>query len=308
MSERYPIMGEELTMQQETITVADVTTLPFGIGAVGADRHLQGAQKAEYLAALGRNQHEVPTGLWLPFDCMDERETIALADGTTDPAALRERRTFQLAGGTVLAFTKAAVAADAAYLRDATDIRDAYEKTYDVLWGLGIPDAAHDGCGASKFVQKSVTELIDEALELETFRKMGADEQQVRMPLERLHVNKQRRAGSGFYDSWTPEWHANFVTDRHPENYSTLRTADDAVHGHYASSLLVVSGSRYFAKNAFIAETGQQAFALTLDKADEVADMLGTSSEERAMIKLGLRDDSFNVANHIVAPGLEVVA
>jgi len=301
-------MGEEIAMQQEILEVSQVASLPFGVGNVGADRHLVGAEKTAYAAALGRHQHEVPAGLWLPFDCMDEREILSLADGTSDPTILMQRRAFQNAGGTVLGFTKAAVAADAAYLRGTKNIREAYEKTYEVVLGFGIPDAAHDGCGASALVQKSVNEPVDLAVALQTFAALGASEETVRGPLEKLAANKKQRLEAGFYESWDPAWHKEFVMARNPENFSTLRTEGDDVKGHHASGLLLVSGRNYFSKNAFIAETGRQAFALTLDAADEVAHMLGVSDQERALISLALRDDSFNVANHIVAQGLETYA
>ncbi len=300
-------MGEDLAMQ-EVLEVNQVTSLPFGLGLVGADRHLEGAEKSAYLEALGRHQHEAPTDLWLPVDCMDERPTIALADGTKDPDVLLKRRAFQLAGGTVLATTKAAVAADAAYLRDAKNITDAYTKTYKLLTDLGIPDAAHAGCGASKLVELSVAQPVSQDVLIKTFGGLGVTAETVRGPLGAIQTNKQRKLEAGFYGGWNPEWHADFVTEHQPENFSYLQTADDEVGGHHASGLLLVKTGRYFAKNAFAAETGRQSFALTLDVADKIAALIGTNNQERALIALAFKDDSFNVANHIVAPGLEVSA
>lgn len=300
--------GEELEMQEQTVQVAEVTQLPFGVGNVGADRHLDGADKEAYVGALGRHQHEAPSNLWLPFDCMDERPTISLADGTTDPEALVRRKAFQLAGGTVLAFTKAGVAANAAFLRDAKSMEEAYQTTYDLLSKLGVPDAAHAGCGASTHMQNSVMKPIGSERLLTAFEGLGAKRDEIAPALDRLAANKQRRVSEGFYDTWTPAWHAQFVTERNPENFSNLQIEEDDVHGHYASGVLLVQGDRYFAKNAFVAETGRMAFALTFDPADRVAHMLGATDEERALISLAIRDDSLNVTNHIVAEGLEVFA
>ncbi len=294
-------------MLQEVQEVQQIAALQFGAGLVGADRHLEGAEKQNYLRGLTKHQHEIPSGLWLPGDCMDDRDIIALADGTTDPLILKARRATQYAGGVTLATMKAGIAANAAFLRDAKTSKQAYEITHDLLEGFGIQEAAHEGCGASKFVQESVANRLPIEKLVQTFGALGVQSEAIRQPLFDLDRNKFRQLEAGFYEDWDPKWHADFVSSKHPENFSYLKTAEDDVYGHYASGLLLIKDGHYFSKNAFSEETKKYAFALTLGEADKIANLIG-APEERALLRLAFRDDSFNVANHIVAEGLEVIA
>lgn len=299
-------MAHELTQVTE---VQRAAALPFGVGLVGADRHLEGDARGRYVQALARHQHPIPRGLWLPGDCMDERSILSLADGTKDPAVLAARKAGSLAGGTTLATMKAAIAADAAFLRDAKTSKQAYEMTYDELTARGIPEAAHEGCGASTYVLKSVANRLELPVLGQTFAAIGANVDAVRGPLSALDTNKERRLQAGFFGDWSPSWHADFVSSRQPGNFSYLKTDDTPTHGHNASGVLLVADGSYFAKNDFIEDTGGlEAFTLTFGFADQIADALGGSDYERELMKLAYRDDAFNVANHIVAPGLEVFA
>ncbi len=100
----------------------------------------------------------------------------------------------------------------------------------------------------------------------------------------------------------------DFVRTTSPKTFSYVRTADDEVHGHHASGLLIVPDNAYFSKNQFISDTRYQSFALTFGVADRIAQSIGMDKAERFAISLAFKDDALNVANHIVAKDLEVYA
>lgn len=282
-----------------------VASLPFGQGKVGLDHHVPDQEKSEFTQDLGSNVRELTKDI-VVVDCMDGRRTVRLADGTTDEAFINSRQAGQLAGGAALATTKAAVAADAAYLRGIKTMEEAYALTYDLLLEIGVQDAAHGGCGASKLVHKSVAERLPVADVSETLGALGAPQELTVPVLQSLDSNKDRRLYSGFYDSWTPEFHAEYVISRSMQNFSYLEEAPDDVHGHHEAGVLLVPNGYYFDKNSFIGQTGKQVFALTFGVADRIANSLGESDEERFAMQLAFRDDTFNVANHIVGKGLDV--
>jgi hypothetical protein len=298
----------DVAAQQKVLHIAQAGSLSFGVGRVGADRHLESDDKQRYAAELADCTLPAPTETPLWADCMDERPTVRLHDGTNDFAVLAARWAFQLPGGTVLAATKAAVAADAAYLRAATTMQEAYEVTYRLLIQLGFADAGHAGCGASKLVRQSAANRLPDVMIIDTLAALGADAEQVRSQIERLDRNVQLRLQAGFYDGWSSEWHVGFLQSHDPQRFAYLQEADDAVRGHYASGLYIVPKGSVFAKDQFVRQSGRQAFALTFDFADQIANVLGGSDAEKALIALAFRDDALNVANQIVAVGLEVFA
>lgn len=239
------------------------------------------------------------------MDCMDDRPTIELGDGTSDPAALRERIAPQWAGGLVLATAKAAVAANADYLRDAKNFQDAYLKTYDLLISLGYQDGGHAGCGASKLVEDSVASPVAREIALPSLAAvMEINDQRTRLfDVNALH--KQQLLDSGFYSGWDPAWHEDFLTQKAPQNFSRLKTAEDAVHGHYAKGVYAVVKEGYgFAKNAFYEDTGEMSFGVTLPIVQEVAFKVGGSDSERDALLVGFGTDLLDVSDKLVAPGL----
>jgi len=294
--------------------VQQATILEFGAGNVGADRHLQGEQKQQFEQGLAACTHEIPSGP-LAIDCMDDRKTLRLADGTVDLAVLRARAAGQLAGGRTLATLKAALAADAAFLKDVKTMQQGYELIDGMFKQFvdanGQPlflSGAHIGCGASGSVEKSVAEPVEHETLVDTFVNLGAGRDAVAPALGVLAQNKFRRLESGLYGTWDPAWHVAFEQNHHPEGLAELEVADDDVHGHYAAGVYAVKDGAYFAKNAFIEDTGLYAFGLTFGVADRIADLFGGNAQERTLMKLAFKEDAFNVTNHIVAAGMEVYA
>jgi hypothetical protein len=305
-------MTEKYTGRSELAVahnVGQIAALPFGLGLVGRDRHLEGVARQRYVEALGRHQHQIPKGLLITADCMDERFILRFANGLDDPNKIAARVAGSLPGGLVLATMKAGVAANAAFLRDAKTSKAAYETTFNMLQGFGYQDAAHADCGASKHVQNSVASRLDLPTLGQTFVAVGAKLDVIDKPLRDLERTKYTRLESGFYGDWDQIWHEEYVSSRVPENFAHLRTDHTPTHGHNASGLLLAEEGFYFAKNAFIEDTeGLEAFSLTFGLADQVVDRIGGSEQEKTLMKLAYRDDAFNVANQIVAGGLEVFA
>lgn len=285
--------------------VSFVASLPFGKGKVGLDQHVPDNEKQEFSRELEGSVLELTKDI-VVVDCMDGRRTVRLADGTTDESFISSRQAGQLAGGAALATTKAAVAANAAYLRGTKTMEEAYALTYDLLQEIGVQDAAHGGCGASKLVHASVAERLPVDDVSGTLAALGAPQELTMPVLQALDTNKDKRLYAGFYDSWTPEFHAEYVIGRSKQNFSYLEEAPDEVRGHLEAGVLLVPNGYYFAKNAFIARAGRQMFGLTFGVADRIANSLGESDEERFAMQIAFRDDTFNVANHIVGTGLDV--
>lgn len=295
--------------QLDTQAVTQIATLPFGEGLVGASEHLTGQERDRFLVGMMVNQHQIHHGAKLPIDCMDERFLIGLADGTKDPGELMSRVAAQLPGGAVLAIVKAGIAADAAFLRDAKTFEQAYGIVeHEVLPNTRYVDAAHEDCGAAKHVRRSVAQRLPILTVARVFGGLAADDKAMVDPLTELDRKKQERLDQGFYDDFTQAWHERHVREGSPRNFSYYRTDHSPTHGHNASGLLLVRPGYYLAKNALSQEVGRDAFALTFSAADEIADMVGGSAHEKDLLKIAFRDDAFNVANHIVAQGLEVFA
>lgn len=292
-----------------TATVDFVANL--AIGKEGADRiysALTEEQKPEYSQQLGQHIVDEVTNP-MTVVCMEDRPDVDFADGTTDPAALRERAYFQWPGGLYLATTKAAVAANAAYLRDATSFKDAYLLTAQVLGAMGYEDGGHAGCGASGKVKASVEVPVARELALPTIGAIIEVNQSRTDLFDKNAANKQRKLEDGFFDGWTQAWHEEYLEKNVPHNYSHIKTEADAVHGHKAKSLLVVTEKgKAFAKNAFYQDTNDMSFGVTPPAVIEIAHKLGGTPEEREALVVGFMTDLLDVSDKLIAPGMPTFA
>lgn len=285
-------------------TVVDqVAQLSFAHGKVGLRHPLQDEQAvAAFRSELAASTHEVTKAN--TADCGDERLTITLADGTTDPDVLQGRVTPQLFGGIGLSATKAAVEADAAFLKDAKNFWDAYLKTSTLLAKLGYEDAGHFGCGASGSVEASVANQIEQSIVVTASGLLVPDNGRNVDLLGKNTVTKQQRLGEGFYSAWNPQAHLDYLKESFPQNLSTLLEDpnDHETRGHNGSGLYVVTQAGHgFQKNG-------KAFAVSLPMMAELAGKLGGSDEERRRILLGFADDTLHVGAGIVAPDFPVFA
>lgn len=300
-------------LELESIQVSKAGELAFGEGKIGLNPALGSSEETAFAAALGAHTRE----LWKQntADCGDGRGTVRLVQTETG-LTLMERVVPQLFGGSGLAATKAAVAADARLVADAKTMWQAYEKVSTYLhdkWGE--EDGGHEGCGASKGVRSSVAQRIEPEVAAATIGLLAGldlseDKQAVRTGLTQQNWQTvQDRLEAGFYDGWEPAKHADYLSSRFPQNFSYLDQGDpdDPLGGHREVAVYVVTepGSG-FAKNAFIEVTGQQAFAVTLPKMRQLADKLGADNQEKARIFLAFLDDTLQVANGLVARGLPV--
>jgi len=298
----------------EHVPVVDVNLagrLPFGAGAISARYPLQTPEaEAEFASQLQPSIR--PLTIVNTADCVEDRPIIALADGTTDPTILAARVTFQLPGGLGLAIAKAAVGADAAYLRDARDFKDSYLKTVEVLAEMGYRDAAHNKCGASNGVEASVAHELPEDQLMAALSTLTAVDAKTSYYVGRNWETKRRRLDAGFYSGWDAGFHVDYVSERFPENASVVaeNPADPETNGHDASALLVVRKPGYgFAKTDFHNRTGRMAFGITPNIPEEIIGKLGGSDEERARMVLELQGvDPQHVLNTLVIDGFPAFA
>jgi hypothetical protein len=313
-------MSERLSRERAMSDVKEVSyqaNLPFGRGRIGeADPLRTDQERAAFGADLRR--HTRPLTVTNTADCGDERRTLRLANGVDDPRMLRERVVQQLFGGLGIATTKAASAANAAYLRDAKNFTDAYEKTVALLVTLGYSEGGHEGCGASAGVESSVATTIDlrplsEATSLFTgiTAKHPDELKHQDTVLADLGTHKQRLLEAGYYGAWDVDWHANFVSEGFSGNFSYLAgdPNDLVTHGHHAQGIYAVTEPNFgFAKNEMIEATGQESFAVTAYTMADIANKLGGSAEERERIRYGFYDDTLHVGNGLVTLGMPVFA
>jgi len=279
--------------------------LPFGIGKVGERYPLvNDAEIQEFAEQLG--SYIRPLTITNTADCVDDRPTIALGDGTNDPETLESRITYQLAGGLGLALTKAAVGADAAYLRDSKNFQEAYLTTVEQMTRYGFTESGHKDCGASKAVEKSVVNELNEADLLATVPALTHADDYTAYYIERNWQTKRQKLEDGFYGAWSNTWHEGFLSDKFAQNFSILaeNPNDEDTHGHDASGVLVIqTDGMGFAKNMFTRETGRMAFADTpsmIPKLAELIKALGGSEEERGRISVELGVDPAQVLNGLV--------
>lgn len=296
-------LSGELLMPNQVVYV---TGLPFGKGAIG-ERYplLTDGERQEFADNLLLSTRPFTKGN--TADCVDERRTIALADGTDDPDLLRQRVVPQKAGGLGLPVTKAAVGADLAVIRDARDFRSAYEIMVDLLVELGYEDGGHGDCGASKKVEVSVADEIEVHALMGTLPALTSFDHSQQYLLDLNRQTKNQRLESGYYGTWSNTWHESFLADRFPQNFSILAVdhEDTATHGHNGSGLYVVRTPGVgFAKNDFIDRTGKESFATTVSTADtltqDIISRIGGSQEERARLRLEFAVDPAQVLNQLV--------
>jgi hypothetical protein len=298
-------LSESINFSGEVMTTAveEVASLSFGRGKVGLRYPLVGnTAVGEFKAELAHDTQELTKAN--TADCGDERLTVGLADGTTDREVLRSRIVPQLFGGIGLAAAKAAVEADAAFLKDARNFWDAYLKTSDLLVRLGYEDAGHFGCGASGSVESSVAGQIDPEPLSAAVGLLVPDDGGNAALLGKNTVTKRQRLNEGFYGVWNPQDHLDYLNEKFPQNLSTLLEdpQDHETHGHNASGLYVVTRPGHgFRKNG-------KAFAVSLPLMAELAGKLGGSNEERRRILLGFPDDTLHVGAGLVVPGFPVFA
>ncbi|HEV7454631.1 MAG TPA: hypothetical protein VGO07_05220 [Candidatus Saccharimonadales bacterium] len=268
-------------------------------------------QAASMARAAGEATHPytVPKAAY----CIDERPFVKIGN-VEDPAALREVVTPQLPGGTNLAATKAAVAANATIVREARDFNEAYDIVSGVLSRAGYQDAGHEDCGASKKAELSVADQVLADVAFGTLQAAGvarSDEQGI---FADMQATKQRRVDSGFYSVWDPAQHKARILATAPQHYSYLQAEHDATHGHHAGGLYTpTQDGMGFAKNEFTDATGAQLFGYTPGFAAELANELGGTDAERRTIELAFGYDLVDVSNQLIAkpegdyPGLTVI-
>jgi hypothetical protein len=291
-----------------------ITGLPFGNGTIGADALTESdVERQRFATSL--QQHTVPLTKLNTADCVDDRQTIAMGDGTSDPEMLENRVVSQLPGGLVLHVTKAAVGANLAAVRDAKNFQAAYESMYEILTGLGYEDGGHQKCGASTKVEASVADVVDSQLLLRTLPVLTNVDDLTAGYIEANHVTKQRRLEDGFYGLWTPGWHEAFLADKVPQNFSILADdpEDQVNHGHHGRGAYAIAADNAgFAKNRFIRVTGQEAFATTIAAADrltsDIITKIGGSQAERARLRLEFGIDTPQVLNQLVVKDFPVYA
>lgn len=294
-------------MPTQSVEIAHVADLPYGRGNIG-ERFENDAQKEAFHQVLAEEIR--PLTITNTADCGDGREILRMADGTEGPA-LENRVTFQLFGGIGLAVTKAAVAADMSFVKDAKTFKAAYEKTVmGVLVPLGYADAAHEGCGASKSVEVSVAKglTVVEAVIMPNLLLPGNFNMTRQM--QTIYETKDRKLGDGFYGDWDSEWHEDFVRQRFPENFATLRTMDNPTNGHHEVEAEAILKQGYgLAKNALIRRTeGGQVFAVTPPLVHLLAKQVSVSEQERERFTIAAFDDMGQVSNQLILRGMGVNA
>jgi hypothetical protein len=299
MNELYIGNGDIAMNQTEVVVLGG---LGFAHGKVGLRDPLTSPEEMSEFARR-QSEHILPITKANTADCGDERLTISLADGTTDPSLLRQRIVPQLFGGLGLATTKAMLAADALAVKDSKNVWEAYLIVSDFLLNsLGEEDAGHAECGASLAVEASVANPIERSLLIPTVALLVPDDGGNEMLIDKNTATKRARLESGFYGGWNPDNHQDYLTSKFPQNFSYLKTDpnDHETHGHNGRGMLVINEEGYGYQ-----KTGE-AFAMTLPKARDLAHKLGVNDEERRRILLGFADDAAHIAAGIVSEGFPV--
>lgn len=304
-------IAEEFNMGlNQQIEVTKVAELSFAYGKVGERHQLADAEaEAAFADRLGAHTSEVTKPN--TADCIDERVTLRLADGTDDPDLLKTRVVYQLPGGEGLAATKALVAANAAIIQGTKSMWEAYLKVSALLEQMGEEDGGHEGCGASKGVESSVANPIAPELLVPAMGLFVPTDEYTTGLITRNAENKRQRLEDGFYGNWDPSKHADYLIEKWARNFSYLEVDphDHETAGHNASAIYAVGEENAgLAKNAFVADTGQWVFGLTPRKMRQLADMLGGSSQERDAIMVGFADDVLHVSAGLVRKDMPVFA
>jgi hypothetical protein len=299
-------------METTQIQATKVAELGFATGKVG-QRSPLATPEQEAAFAQDLADHTETLTQFNTADCGDDRPTIRLADGTTDPEVLRSRIVSQLFGGLGLSTTKALVAADAAIIRDAKSIWQAYEITVDFLSRPEIneQDGGHAGCGASASVESSVAKDIRPELLVSTMGLFVPMDSEWQALTGKNAITQRHRLDSGFYGNWDPQKHLDFLVSRFPANTSYLQTDphDHETGGHHASAVYAITNKQHgFAKNRFTETTGRMAFGVTVPKMYELAHKLSASPEEERRIILGFAEDTLRVGSGLVTKDMPIFA
>jgi len=235
-------------------------------------------------------------------DCIDDRLIIGFAAGSNDPYRLQHRVVYQQPGGTVLHFTKAAVAANLSVIADARDFKQAYQRMFALLTNLGWQDSGHVDCGASKNVERSVAEpLSSDELIVMIDRLIGNAENQAerRDLISQNEAHKYQLLNKGFYGSWTAVDHEKHLREKVPQNFATLA----GEHNPYG--VLVIQEPGYgLVKNQYIKTTGRPVFTATTAQWDKVIKQLCPLVIEQERMYAALADDLFSVIKILCAPGM----
>lgn len=234
--------------------------------------------------------------------CIDERPYESVG-GIDDPAELEAIVAAQLPGGTYVSATKAAVAAKIAAVRNAKDFTEAHGIVAGILGRAGYDDSVHEKCGADDNVEASVENQRDPEEILPVMQAAGAASEDDADRVATLHANKQSLARNGFYKGWDSAAHRERVRANFPQHYAVLKGANDAVHGHHGKGLYeIIQEGQGFAKNEFARRTdGAMLFAYTHAFAQELAEVMAGSDEERKMLELAFVYDLADVGNVLFA-------
>jgi hypothetical protein len=277
-------------------SVAYAGDLAFGIGKYHSP--LNKEQRVELALELPDYINQIVDPMLV--DCMDDRPIVEFANGLSDSDTIRRRVVYQQPGGTVLHFTKSAVAANLAAVASAKDFTDAYMILFHVLTGFGWQDSGHKDCGASKNLKKSVENpLQTDILMANLDQIIGVSENYG----EREKIVKQNEARklelceSGFYDNWSYEYHEEHLSKMVPRNFSAL-----AGEHNPCGFLLIQNVGDGFMRNSFIEHTGRQVFSATTAQWGTVIDQLCPIPVEKERMLLALVDDLCSVCNVLIAP------
>ncbi|GAC1501227.1 MAG: hypothetical protein NVS1B10_05320 [Candidatus Saccharimonadales bacterium] len=307
MSERSVVGNYNVSIEQ--FQVVKVAEFNGASGLVGRDLKLE-SPEAEQAYVKQLAEHTLMLTKQNTASCGDGRRTLYMAEADPDDPILRNRVDPQLFGGLGLATTKALVAANHQLVKDCKTITQAYMKVSDYIFKqFNEEDGGHNGCGASKNVEASVANLLPNDF-LKTGIRMFVPEKSSPDNLISInHQTKMDRLSSGFYGDWDPDDHIDYLNSHFPQNFSHLEINPDdhKTHGHYELGVYVTTKENMgFAKNAFIEDTDQQAFSVTLAKMYQMATLLSSTREEKSRILIGYADDTLNVGGGIVAEGMPV--
>jgi hypothetical protein len=299
MSERIMLQGETMHQEPQLTYVAD---LPFGEGNIG-EQFENEEQRA--ICEQGLRANIVPITKANTADCVDERGTLGFADGTTDQAVIESRVVHQLPGGLGLGSTKILVAAGIDFLKGTKTLKEAYEKVVTRWAELGFEDAAHIGCGASIGAEASVSRRVDQQTSMHIAGALKLEHPQVSAHFQAIHDNEKQRLEAGFYSTWDNKWHEDYVATKFPQNFATLKTADDATKGHYAHLLNIQTIPGHgLNKNGLIRTTGMQAFNESTELLSVIANAFGETPEEQWRIIFAGVQDLENVGNVLFKKGM----
>ena len=272
-----------------------------GVGYLGHGLDVANeAERARLQASVG--EAIAPLTVDHLADCMDAR--LLLARGTyNDPAQLYHHVAPTVAGGTGLAATNGAVGANLEIVRGATSFDEAYDIVQEVLGEQDIEDAGHRNCGADKLQGPAMQHRLPFTMVSGSLDSVGLLAPGERGAIRQVAGNWRRRlaADPHFLAGWEPGVHEELVTRYFPHNYSEVETAGPN-HGHNPRGLLTVLDAEHgYAKNRHLSRGGEQMLALTPAYFGVIANALGKTAEERALIVAALKDHTVQVGGQLFA-------